>query len=360
MYINFRNFLFILLFAACPFLYASSSTYDEILKDCQPEQAVAVQEAFRAICEHEDQKNSIEFIKLQGGMTRASLYTFNLNNKKYVLRFLDPKHPENQRHNEILANKIGYQLHLGPECIFADQNALLIIMPFIEGHTLTSKDFENLPLIPNLGKMLATLHNFGEDYPTRYTLLERLQIHYEKGRKSGIAYPTGFDSSVKAMLNEEITSEKLAPSHGDLNPSNILIGDLEMYIIDWANATWDDPFNDLGYISLLSNMGKENEEKFLESYFGRESSSQDFKSLEKAKLKVYLITAAIWLRYSNNDPSIPYFERVAKLDAELHSNSLKKASEYLREGKVVDLRTASKKEITSYALSFYKAFLENR
>jgi hypothetical protein len=65
------------------------------------------------------------------------------------------------------------------------------------------------------------------------------------------------------------------------------------------------------------------------------------------------------LRYSDNDLSIPYSERVAKLDAQLRSDSLKKASEYLKEGKVVDPRTASSEEMTSYALSFYKAYLEN-
>ncbi len=358
MYKKLKYFLFTFLLAICSYLNGADLSYDEVLKSCQPEQATAVQEAFRTICTQDDQKNNLSFTKLQGGMTRAAVYSFNIDNKKYVLRFLDSKQPEYQRHNEINAHKIGYQLQLAPECVFADQNAFLMIIPFIQGHTLSFKDLENPQTIALLGRMIATLHHFDGEYPTRYTLLDRLRIHYEKMVRSGIAYPTGFDESVRDAFNK-ITTNALVPTHGDLNPSNILIGDHGIYMIDWTTATWDDPFNELGYISLLSNLGKEKEREFLESYFGRQPTADDYSMLEQAKLKAYLTTAAIWLRYSDNDLSIPYSERVAKLDAQLRSDSLKKASEYLKEGKVVDPRTASREEMTSYALSFYKAYLEN-
>ncbi len=266
--------------------------------------------------------------------------------------------PENQRHNEIQACNIAYCLRLGPNCVASDKDALLMIMPFVEGHALSSKDLNGASLSCRLGEMIHTLHAYSESYPTRYTLLERLKIHYQKGKNSGIAYPTGFDQSVATVLNKPSDASSV-PCHGDLNPSNVLIRNDEIFIIDWANATWDDPFVDLSYISLLTNMTDEQERVFLKAYFGREATSHELERLKEGQSKIYLITAAIWLRYSESleDQQLTYHERVVKLDAQLNDPSLKNAREYLREGKVVDLRSDSKEAIKAYALSFYKAYL---
>ena len=352
------NYLEYLLFVALCFtsLQAENYSYSDLLKRCEAEQTRALQEVSSSLGLNEE----TQFQSLEGGLTRAKLYSFEIEGKKYVLRFLAliPSQSKEMRQNEILALKIGNKLGIAPHCVFSDQNAVLMVMPFIEGHALRQpKDCQLL----QLGKMVRALHNYSDSYPTRYSVKDRVEQHYKKVIKSGIAYPTGFDQEIQAMLSKPCL-RSLVPSHGDLNPSNILVNDSSnsINIIDWTTATWEDPFADLSYFCLLSNLSFAQEKIFLESYFGRTPSEKEYEILKEEKAKVCLLTATLWLRYSETEEerALPLASRVSALDAELCSSTLKSVQDYLREGIVVDLNTAPKSAIKSYALSFYKAYLK--
>lgn len=337
-------------------IFGAPLSYTELLQQCEAEKATALEELKQAL--HLDAET--RFLPLEGGLSRAQLYSFEIGGKRYVLRFLalGPSQPKEMRQNEIEALKIGGRLGIAPECVFSDQNAVLVIMPFIEGRTL--RDPSDRELI-EMGNTIRSLHHFSGDYPTRYTFKRRLERHYLKGLKEGIAYPTGFDREIQAVLNESC-SRVLVPSHGDVNPSNILVGKSGIALVDWTNATWDDPFADLSCFCLLAYLSPVQERIFLEAYFGRVPTEEECKVLQQEKVKVYLLTASIWIRFSETpeERALPMEQRVATLDRELDSPMLKKADDYLREGAVADLRSASTAEIRSYALSFYKAYLESR
>ncbi len=329
--------------------------YSDLLEESQPEQIKALEEARSFHNWNED----TQFQPLEGGLTRAKLYAFDFEGKKYVLRFLalSPSHSEEMRHNEIQALNIGNKLGIAPGSVFSDQHAVLMVMPFIQGRPLQHPDGEQLS---QLGAKIRKLHEYSDSYPTRYSLKDRIGLHYQKGIKAGVAYPTGFAQEVENILNKS-SSRSLVPSHGDLNPSNILIDDSsgEIQLIDWTTATREDPFFDLSFFSLLSNLSPPQEEVFLEAYFGRKPSAKEREILKEEKAKVCLLTAAIWLRFSETPEEIglPLESRIAALDAELSSPALRSIQDYLGEGLVVDLNTAPKSEVKSYALSFYKAYL---
>lgn len=334
-------------------MHGEELSYLDLLQRCEEEQSRAIREVscFLKITPE------IQFQSLQGGLTRAKLYSFEMEGKKYVLRFLalGPTQPEEIRQNEVWALKIGNTLGIAPRCIFSDSRAVAMVMPFIEGHALHHPDNEELIM---LGKMLRSLHDYKGDYPKRYTFQERLGRHYQKAINTGVVFPSGFDQEIQAVLTRP-QERAYVPSHGDLNPSNILIGDQTIHLIDWTNATWDDPFADLSYFSQLAHLSPSQEAVFLEAYFGRTPSEKDWEVLKEEKANVYLLTATIWFRFSETeeDKMLSTESRMARLDAELRSPLLKKAQDYLQEGIVVDLNTASKAEIRSYALSFYKAYL---
>ncbi len=350
-----KYFLFIILF--CASLHCKNFSYSNLLKEAQSVQIEALQEARPFFNWNED----TQFQSLDGGLTRAKVYSFESIGKQYVLRFLalTPNHPKEARQNEIQAQKIGNNLGIAPECIFADRNSVLMVMPFIQGHSLYQPDNDQLS---QLGMMLRKLHDYSDSYPTRYSLKDRIGLHYQKGIKSGIAYPSGFDQEIQRVLSMPF-SRSLVPSHGDLNPSNIIIDSCgSINIIDWTTATLEDPFFDLSFFCLLSNLSSYQEEVFLNAYFGKMPSKNELQILKEEKAKICLLTAAIWLRYSETpeETTHPPEARIANLDAELHSPTLKSIHDYLREGIVVHPNTAPKSEIKSYALSFYNAYLENR
>src|ERR1700722_2689781 len=350
----FKHLLFVVL--SCASLQGANYSYSDLLKESQPEQIKALQEARSSLNWNED----IQFQSLEGGLTRAKVYSFELEEKKYVLRFLalTPSHSKEMRENEIAALKIGNKLGVAPECVFSDRDAVLIVMPFIQGRPLHHPDDHQLS---QLGTMVRKLHDYSDSYPTRNFLKDRINLHYQKGIKSGSAYPTGFDQEVQNVSSKS-SSRPLVPSHGDLNPSNILMNDSsgDITIIDWTTATLEDPFFDLSFFSLLSNLSSLQEKVFLEAYLGRKPSEKECEILKEGKAKVCLLTAAIWLRFSETpeEMALPLESRIAALDAELSSPALKSIHDYLGKGAVVDLNTAPKSEVKSYALSFYKAYLE--
>lgn len=351
-YLNYL--LFILL--SCASLQAQNYSYSDLLKESQPEQIKALKEASSFLHWNE----ATQFQSLEGGLTKAKVYSFEFEEKKYVLRFLalTPSHSKEMRQNEIQALKIGNKLGIAPECFFSDQDAVLMVMPFIQGHSLHHPDDRQLS---QLGTMVRKLHNYSDSYPTRYSLKDRISLHYQKAIKAGVAYPTGFDQEVQNVLNKS-SSRPLVPSHGDLNPSNILVDEScgSINIIDWTTATLEDPFFDLSFFCLLSNLSPLQEGVFLEAYFGRKPSEKEWEILKEEKAKVCLLTAAIWLRFSetSDEVALPLESRIAALDAELYSPCLKSIRDYLGDGIVVDLNTAPKSEVKSYGLSFYKAYLE--
>lgn len=351
-YLNHLLFIFL----SCTSLQAQNYSYSDLLKESLPEQIKALQEASFFLNWNE----GTQFQSLEGGLTRAKVYSFEFEGKKYVLRFLalTPSHTKEMRQNEIQALNIGNKLGIAPGCVFSDPDAVLMIMPFIQGRPLHHPNDHQLS---QLGTIIRKLHNYSDSYPTRYSLKDRISLHYQKAIKAGVAYPTGFDQEVQNVLNKS-SSRSLVPSHGDLNPSNILIDDSSgaINIIDWTTATLEDPFFDLSFFSLLSNLSPLQEEAFLEAYFGRKPSEKEREILKEEKAKVCLLTAAIWLRFSETpaDMALPLESRIAALDAELYSPNLKSIQDYLGESIVVDLNTAPKSEVKSYALSFYKAYLE--
>ena len=341
---------------SCSSLSGSFYSYQDLLTQCDMQQVVALREANDVL-----ELEKAVFQPLVGGLTRARLYSFELAKQKYVLRFLalGPSQPLPMRQNEILAHQIGAELNLAPPCLFSDQQAALMIIPFIEGQAFSLAKGANHSHLIQLGTMLQRLHRFEGSYPTRYSFLQRLNKHYQKGLQAGIAYPTGFTQNMQHILSQPSLRPPV-PSHGDLNPSNILVDKENIYLIDWTNATKDDPFADLSYFCLLANLTEGEERSFLQAYFGREPSPEEWDILTSEKAKVYLLTATIWLRFSEDavEQERPLPLRIASLDAELHSATLKTAQDYLQEGIVIDLNHAPKAAIRSYALSFYKAFLD--
>jgi thiamine kinase-like enzyme len=249
-------------------------THMELQNQIHEEQVSALQEALDHL-----QIKQPEFKPLAGGMSGIQLYAFSSNSQDFVLRFIKPKHPLEARQNEVQALQIGHALGIAPQCIFADQNALVTILPLIRGSALSSDDLDPSAL----GTTLQKLHSYSGKFPKQSTLIERIQRQYEKGKLANAAYPSSFEKEVAKISSEPVS--KLVPCHGDLNLSNILIENHQPLLIDWTTATLDDPYTDLGCLCLSANMNIAQEMLFLEAYLGRAPTPQDFHLLHQGKLK---------------------------------------------------------------------------
>jgi thiamine kinase-like enzyme len=343
---------------------ADSLSYPRLLEH-NLEYADAIEKGIRSLTQTNLQANNSAckenfiFETLNGGFTTTKLYIFQIDRKKYVLRLLPKKSNSHSRINEIKTLAIASKLDIAPELKYSNPESGIVITSYIQGHTLTKKDLANKKVLKELAKMLKKLHAYSGESPQNRTQIERACKHYTRALSKHIAYPTAF----KPLYDEYIkTDEKPSPTvlcHGDLNPSNILVTQKRLYIIDWASSTRDDPYTDLGYLTLLSGMNKKQSQLFLDTYLGRKATKKELLNLCLAEKRITFLTAVVWFDFSESltDQKNPLTSRIQNLDRLLESSSLKKGREYIKEGVFVNPKTASTNDIRLYALGFLKDYM---
>lgn len=65
--------------------------------------------------------------------------------------------------------------------------------------------------------------------------------------------------------------------HNDLNPRNIFSSDRGIYFIDWSEATWEDPFYDLAFLSIVLDYNSTEEKLLLKSYLKHQLTPLEIK-----------------------------------------------------------------------------------
>ena len=337
--------------------YGTSYSYDDLINLTPDAQKRALELGIEHIAGPEAQ---LTFEELKGGFSKAQLYTFVHNDKKYVLRLLNPLKPSTFRNQEVQAQTIANKLDLAPEVVFADPDPMIIIMPFVEGHTLTAEDLNDDKILTKLGQMIRTLHSYSGEFSKKISQVSRACKHYERALEKRIAFPTSFQQHYDQFVAEQEGQQKCKTfCHGDLNPGNVLVGRDRLYIIDWTNATWDNPHNDLGYLTLFINMTDEQSRIFLNGYHGRESTPEEWLQLKLGEKRTAFLAATVWFDFSENaeDQKIPKEIRIKNLDQQLANPEIKTARYYIQEKKRCGPDPSSTEEFRLYAIAYLKEYL---
>jgi len=120
-------------------------------------------------------KASIKNLKIKhifGGLSNSKLYQLNDENKKYILRLLDNNRKIEVRQSEIAAHKAGAQMKIAPTLIDTDKLALVILMDFIDGRTMSKQDFNDKFIV---GKVIENIKKF-HNCKIEYHLLNKTKI----------------------------------------------------------------------------------------------------------------------------------------------------------------------------------------
>lgn len=344
---------------------SSTYTYRNLLQNSPLSLQKAIESGIDFLLSEKQNPKNLHFTTLLGGFSSSQLYLFSIGQERYVLRIIDPRNFDNpeltfyKRMNEVIAHQEASYLGIAPEMVYSDADALIIIMKYIEGHTVSKKDFFNKKILSSLGKAIKKIHDISPELSKSSVQLDRAAKHYNKAKSKGIAFPSGFqelydqfESEMKRLQDNKVFC------HGDLHPGNILVKGEELYFIDWQKATYDNSYGDLGYFALLSGMNEEQAKIFLKSYLGREPSTSELRELELAQARTCFLTSIVWFGFlEEEDVKVPLQLRVNQLDELLAHPSLKTGKEYIFSGDTVNPLIASKKDVLQFALAFLKEYL---
>lgn len=335
---------------------ASSYSINEVLDSVTSNYALSINEAMSLIAPKES-IDHIQFKPLLGGGTKAKIFRFDIGDKKYVLRLLDENQPIERRKSELDAHRIGAELQIAPEIIYADGTSLIMVMEFIEGRSLTREDLDNAEIVKNMICALKKFHEYsGEEHLVRRTKVQAIHDLYDRYKnKKGVVFPSCFYQLHSKLQTDfaNLKKERVL-SHGDFNPRNILVTENKrIYVIDWSQASLDHPFLDIGWLASLTAANHEQLTGLLKEYLGREPKESELQEALFFKDVTTFLIATLWIgRQEERDQG--------KLDAILEG-SLKKGSTYIREGiSIDDVLQEKGRGLTLYSLGWLKEFIDNQ
>lgn len=212
---------------------------------------------------------NLTYVPLIGGMSKATLYYFDLHERRYVLRLLAPQ--SNRPHQILIAQEAG-RLGIGPEVHFVDPQLEALIMDFIPGRTVHPSDFVHNDQMIKFAELLRQLHLPSHRFPAARCPFQRFHDFLRKGQEQKLVYPLQMAEAKKCMDQIEailhLHPVSLAPAHLDLNSLNIMLSDDRFFLVDWVNGGMSDPYFDLAIFAVFQGLDAAQTQVFLTHYFG--------------------------------------------------------------------------------------------
>lgn len=250
--------------------------------------------------------DQIKLKPLTGGYSGANMFLITAGDKQYVFRIIPDRVPAFKAKKELYAMQKAADLGIAPPIYWISNDEREILMQFIDGGTLRTAAAKRAETIEKIAQTLAKVHSmpknpyilnndgFLEYMEGFYKFLHFTNSSSNSQLESAIAIIRAGDEALKKLESPSVTT------HGDPNARNILIGNGNIYLIDWSEGMYTDPFHDLAYYSLLLSYGDKEESALLESYLNRSPNLREIERFKLAK-KMNLARLAMGAMYVINE-----------------------------------------------------------
>lgn len=230
---------------------------------------------------------------LSGGLTNEN-YTVRVNGEKYVLRI--PGQGSEvmiDRECELLNSKAAEKAGISPNILANLKPENVLVIEYLEGEvqhpeTIAEDDMK----IEKIGKALKRLKENASFVNTTY-VFEMIRQYFQKCKEVAAILPHDFDWILGVMDEIEAKMERnrppLAASHNDLLSENFILDpNGKMWVIDWEYGGMNDPYFDLGDVSVEHPFTGDQEKLLLNAYAGRVEPE------ELARMRLHKLTADVW------------------------------------------------------------------
>lgn len=175
---------------------------------------------------------------------------------------------------EVHNTKIAADAGIGPRVLWADSASGILICDCVEGiETMTPDLFQRRQGSPGrAGAALRQLHNAPEPFKFRFELFAMIDDYLNVLSTKDIELPEGYEAVVaEAAPIKELLADKpvaLVPSHCDPLCENFLDDGTRMWIVDYEYSGMNDPFWDLGDLSVEAGLTAVQDMEMLTAYCG--------------------------------------------------------------------------------------------
>ncbi|KIO77344.1 hypothetical protein TH53_09900 [Pedobacter lusitanus] len=213
-----------------------------------------------------------EIILLTGGLSASAVYRIKVNDQYYVLK-LDNPVPVIQD-DQLSCMEIAAAAGIAPAVYHLDKAAGVTITGFIPPVPLVFDHPDKL--LSELAKTIRRIHELPY-FPHENSLQDTVDGLIGQFKMSGMLTGPVFDECFAhyETIRQQypwFDTDKVS-SHNDLNPNNMVFDGKKIWIIDWDAAFKNDRYVDLAITANFYITTQEQEELFLETYFGRDLHS---------------------------------------------------------------------------------------
>jgi thiamine kinase-like enzyme len=248
-----------------------------------------------------------------GGLTNRN-YRVSANGESYVLRIPGAGTSEYidravEEHNARAAAAAG----VNAEVVFFDAADGLMLTRYLECETLSPAAFTTKPGVPaRVAATLRRMHASGREFRFRFELFAMIGQYLDVLEQKAAELPDGYHEVVEeaGAVREALEARpvELAPCHNDPLTENFLDDGGRVWLVDWEYSGMNDPYWDLGDVSVEAGLSAEQELELLNAYTARAATEADLGRMTVYKAMADLLWT-LWglIQHANDNPTDDYW-----------------------------------------------------
>ncbi len=223
-------------------------------------------------CEHFG--SSFEEVRIKllaGGYSNAANVYLEIAGTPYVFRVTSEQDSPTKRNAELFAMREAAAAEAAPTIRWISADGHGILMDYIPGGTLSIEQARQPEFIVHFAHLLRKVHALPINpywAPSFKSQMEEFYWLYSHTDSKRSIWDDAIAIIREGALQLQNLNAPMVNTHGDLNPRNILVSDQGIYVIDWGDGMYTDPFHDLGFFSIMMDYNSTQEAFLLECYLG--------------------------------------------------------------------------------------------
>ena len=232
-----------------------------------------------------------------GGQTNQ-VFRIDLGAEAYCLRLPGPG-TENYVDRPAEAANAGIAAAAGraPDLIYASRDGTMVTRFVGDALPMSPEMLRHGTAAERVGRALRALHDDTPAFRNSFVLSDYLDRYCRELAKADPQALSRLEPDLKragaAVQALAARPPALKPCHCDLQPENLLDTGGRIWLIDWEFSGQNDPFWDLGYLSLEAGFDPGTERRVVDAYLGRPPSRAEFSRLAVYKTLADLL-AIMW------------------------------------------------------------------
>ena len=215
-----------------------------------------------------------ELSLLAGGLSASSVYKLVIRDRPYVLKLDHVPAVHDLQHSSCM--ETAAVAGIAPQVFYLDKTAGITITGFIKHVPLAAVYTTANQLLVQLAHTIRSIHQlplFSKESRLADTVDRLIAGFKGSGMLKGPTFDICFDYYNIIREHYPWQDTDKVSSHNDLNPNNLVCDGEKIWVIDWDAASANDRYVDLAIAANFYVTGDEQENFFLENYFGMQPTA---------------------------------------------------------------------------------------